>query len=100
MLDENRPRDLIAMVERLTFLQLDPTAVIAPSADLIAWSRLGAAHDPADLKRATEIDRNLFEHLAQPSPTEPGIAMLRPMSDLGLYLAGHERLAQPLRQQS
>jgi uncharacterized protein YcaQ len=87
LLDAKRPADLIKTVERLMFLQLDPTAVIAPSADLIAWSRLGAVHDPADLKRATEVDRTLFEHLAQPSPTEPGIAMLRPMSDLGLYLA-------------
>jgi uncharacterized protein YcaQ len=87
LLDANRPADLVKTVEQLMFLQLDPTAVIAPSADLIAWSRLGAAYDPAHLKRATEVDRTLFEHLAQPSPTEPGIAMLRPMSDLGLYLA-------------
>jgi hypothetical protein len=87
LLDANRPRDLLSTTEQLMFLQLDPTAVIAPSADFIAWSRLGAAHDPAKLKRATEVDRTLFEHLAQPSPTEPGIAMVRPMSDLGLYLA-------------
>jgi uncharacterized protein YcaQ len=87
LLDSARPRDLVAMVEQLTFLQLDPTAVIAPSADLIAWTRLGAAHDPADLQRAVEQDRTLFEQLAQPSSKEPVIAMLRPMSDLGLYLA-------------
>jgi len=87
LLDANRPRDLLRTTKQLMFLQLDPTAVIAPSADLIAWSRLGTAYDPAHLKRATEVDRTLFEHLAQPSPTEPGIAMLRPMSDLGLYLA-------------
>ena len=87
LLDSSRPRELVGMVEQLMFLQLDPTAVIAPSADLIAWSRLGAAHDPSNLKRATEVERTLFEHLAQPSPTEPGIAMLRPMSDLRLFLA-------------
>ncbi len=90
LLDAKRPADLIKTVERLMFLQLDPTAVIAPSADLIAWSRLGGAYAPAQLKRATEIDRTLFEHLAQPSPTEPGIAMLRPMSDLRLFLADME----------
>jgi hypothetical protein len=31
MLDAHRPPDLITTVERLMFLQLDPTAVIAPS---------------------------------------------------------------------
>ena len=65
------------MVERLTFLQIDPTAAIAPSADLVAWSRMGAAYAPEDLRRALEEDRTLFEHNA----------MVRPMSDLGLYIA-------------
>ena len=87
LLDANRPADLVKTVERLMFLQLDPTSVIAPSADLIAWSRMGGAYDPAHLKRATEVDRTLFEHVAQPSSTEPSIAMLRPISDLRLFLA-------------
>jgi uncharacterized protein YcaQ len=73
-------------VERLTFLQLDPTAVVSPSADLVAWSRMGGAYRPAHLQQALEHDRTLFEHRAQPVETEPVIAMVRPMSDLGLYL--------------
>ena len=75
------------MVERLTFLQLDPTAVVAPSADLVAWSRMGSAYQPVHLQHALEVDRTLFEHRAQPMETEPVIAMVRPMSDLGLFLA-------------
>jgi uncharacterized protein len=78
LLDARRATDLLSVVQRLTFLQVDPTAAIAPSADLVAWSRLGSVHDPADLKHALEEGRTLFEL----------DAMVRPMSDLGLYLAG------------
>ncbi len=77
-LDATRPTDLVSLVERLTLLQIDPTSAIAPSADLVAWSRLGASYRPADLKQALEQDRTLFEFNA----------VVRPMRDLGLYLAG------------
>lgn len=86
LLDADRPRNLLTVVDRLTFLQLDPTAAIAPSAELVAWSRLGSAYQPALLQQALEQDRALFEHRAQPVETEPVIAMVRPMADLGLYL--------------
>ena len=78
LLDAARPPGLVPMVERLTFLQLDPTAAIAPSADLVAWSRLGSSYQPADLTEALELGRSLFEFNA----------LVRPMCDLGLYLAG------------
>ena len=78
LLDAARPTDLVSMVQRLTLLQLDPTAAIAPSADLVAWSRLGESYQPSDLQGALEQDRSLFEFNA----------VVRPMSDLGLYLAG------------
>ena len=42
LLDAERPTDLVAMVEHLMFVQIDPTAAVAPTADLVAWSRLGA----------------------------------------------------------
>jgi uncharacterized protein YcaQ len=87
LLDADRPRDIATVVERLTLLQLDPTAVVAPSADLIAWSRLGSAYAPAQLKQALERDRTLFEHSSQPTAVEPRLAMVRPMADLGLFLA-------------
>jgi uncharacterized protein YcaQ len=78
LLDASKPRGLVPAVQQLTLLQVDPTAAIAPSADLVAWSRLGSAYRPADLTQALEQDRTLFEF----------DALVRPMSDLGLYLAG------------
>jgi uncharacterized protein YcaQ len=78
LLDARRPTGLLEVVQRLTLLQIDPTAAIAPSADLVAWSRLGSAYRPDHLKRAVEEDRTLFEL----------DALVRPMGDLGLYLAG------------
>jgi uncharacterized protein YcaQ len=38
------------VVRRLTFLQLDPVSAVAPSADLVSWTRLGTAYQPGDLK--------------------------------------------------
>lgn len=87
LLDANRPRHLLDVVDHLTFLQLDPTAAIAPSADLVAWSRIGNSYDPAQLLEAVEHDRTLFEHRGQVVDTEPVIVMVRPMADIGLFLA-------------
>ena len=78
LLDAPRPENLLAVVERLTLLQVDPTAAVAPNADLVAWSRLGSSYRPEQLKQALEVDRTLFEF----------DALVRPMGDLGLYLAG------------
>lgn len=78
LLDNERPEGLAAVTGRLGMLQLDPTSAIAPSADLVAWSRIGSSYQPSDLKHALEVDRSLFEFNA----------VVRPMADLGLYLAG------------
>jgi len=78
LLDAPRPTDLLEVVQRLTLLQIDPTAAIAPSADLVLWSRLGSSYHPEQLKRELEEERTLFELDAQ----------IRPTGDLGLYLAG------------
>src|SRR4029078_2433595 len=78
LLDAPRPTDLVEVVRKLTLLQIDPTAAIAPSADLVLWSRLGESSRPDDLKCALEEERSLFEL----------DALIRPIEDLGLYLAG------------
>ena len=77
-LDAPRPTGLLDVVRELTLLQIDPTAAIAPSADLVMWSRLGSSYQPAQLQHALEHDRLLVEHNA----------LIRPMDDIGLYLAG------------
>ena len=74
-LDAPRPADLVALVDHLTLLQIDPTAAVAPSADLVAWSRLGAAYRPADLNAAL-ADRRLFELRAY----------IRPMTAVALHV--------------
>ena len=57
LLDASRPKDLVSVVRHLTMLQIDPTAAVAPSADLVAWSRLGSTYEPADLKQALEVEQ-------------------------------------------
>jgi uncharacterized protein YcaQ len=54
LLGAPRPTDLLAVVRQVMLLQIDPTAAVAPSADLVAWSRLGSRYRPADLTRALE----------------------------------------------
>jgi uncharacterized protein len=76
LLDSSRPARLLDVVRRLTLLQLDPAAAIAPSADLVAWSRLGPSYAPAELAAAL-ADRTLLELRA----------MIRPGADLALYRA-------------
>ena len=76
LLDAARPTDLLDTVRHLTMLQLDPTAAIAPNADLVAWSRLGSAYRPSELAEALD-KRQLLELRA----------MLRPAEDLVLYRA-------------
>jgi uncharacterized protein len=75
-LDHTRPTELPDVVRQLTLLQIDPTAAVAPNADLVAWSRLGSAYSPAELTGALD-KRSLIELRA----------MIRPAEDIALYRA-------------
>jgi len=90
LLDARRPADLVDTVRQLTFVQLEPTAAVAPTADLVLWSRLGQGYEPADLTTALEVDTSLFE-----------LALLvRPMDDLPLFraeMAGPPKYEQTAR---
>jgi uncharacterized protein YcaQ len=74
LLESSRPTDFVELVRHLTILQLDPTAAIAPNADLVAWSRLGSSYSPNDLVVALE-SRELIELQA----------LIRPKEDLALF---------------
>jgi len=76
LLDGARLAGLLAVVRHLTLLQIDPTAVIAPNAYLVAWSRLGSRYSPLELDTALE-QRELLEL----------DAMIRPSEDLALFRA-------------
>ena len=76
LLERRRPDGLSDVVRGLTLLQIEPTAAVAPSADLVAWSRLGSSYAPRDLVRALD-ERRLVELEA----------MVRPVEDLADYRA-------------
>ncbi|MGW4393660.1 DNA glycosylase AlkZ-like family protein [Amycolatopsis nivea] len=76
LLGRERPAGLLDVVRGLTLVQIDPTAAVAPSADLVLWSRLGADYRPEHLTAALE-DRSVLELRA----------MIRPAEDLRLYRA-------------
>lgn len=76
LLDDARPTDLLDVVRRLSLLQADQTSAVAPSADLIAWSRLGSSYARSELERAL-ADGSLIELRG----------MIRPGDDLTLYRA-------------
>jgi len=80
LLDLPRPGDLIEVVQQLGLVQIDPAAPIAPSAELVLWSRLGTAYRSADLQQALE-SRTLVELDGR----------IRPMEDVPGHLAGHEQ---------
>lgn len=61
LLSARRPAGIVETIDALTVVGIEPTAAIAPSADLILWSRLGWPYQPADLVRLVEEDRAVFE---------------------------------------
>ena len=76
LLGADRPADLFAVVRHLTALQAEPTNAVAPSADLVLWSRLGLFYRPDDLQRA--LASHVIVELR---------SMVRPAHDIALYRA-------------
>ncbi len=80
LLDAPRPTDLLELIRHLTFLQVDLTAAVAPSADLVCWSRLGSSYRPEDLDAL--LDERAVVELR---------GMLRPAEDIALFRADMEQ---------
>ena len=76
LLDAHRPGGMFDAVRRLTLLQNDPAAAVAPSADLVLWSRLGSSYSPAQLRDAIDEQALLELH-----------GWIRPPEDLALFRA-------------
>ena len=76
LLTDDRPTDVLDVVRHLTLLQDDRTSAVAPSADLVLWSRLGSAYSTHDLRDA--VDEQRLVDL---------VGMLRPVEDVALYRA-------------
>jgi uncharacterized protein len=75
LLTRARPTDLVETVRQLSMLQLEPTSAIAPSAELVMWSRLGPAFDPQDLWDAVDEQRLIELHQTLRVPDD--IALFR-----------------------
>ena len=83
------PTSLLDVVRHLTMLQLDPTVAVAPSAELVAWSRLGESCELGDVDHA--VDRLELIELH---------GMARPAEDIALYRADMERWVDKPNQKS
>lgn len=76
LLDSSRPASLAETARQLTLLQYDLTAAVAPSADLVVWSRLGSS-----CRRNAVADAVAEQSLIDLH------GLLRPAEDLVLYRA-------------
>ncbi|HEY8301435.1 MAG TPA: crosslink repair DNA glycosylase YcaQ family protein [Jatrophihabitans sp.] len=76
LLDADRPSDLFELVRRLSFLQNDQTAAVAPNAELVVWSRIGSSCPNGTVTTAFEEQALIDLH-----------GLLRLPEDLALFTA-------------
>jgi uncharacterized protein len=76
LLDGHRPASVLEVVRRLGFLQYDLTKAVAPSQDVILWSRLGESYDRSDLQDLLDSQELIELHM-----------VIRPANDIAFYRA-------------
>ncbi|MCV2392696.1 winged helix DNA-binding domain-containing protein [Actinotalea sp. M2MS4P-6] len=76
LLTAHRPPNLLTTVRGLGLLVLDPISAIAPSADLVVWSRRGSAFEPRELADAVDA-QELVEFQGTLRPAED-VVLLKP----------------------
>lgn len=76
LLAADRPTGVLDVLRHLTVLQPDPTSHVAPSADVVLWSRLGARYEPQELREL--VDQQRVVELR---------GFLRPAQDVALFRA-------------
>src|SRR4051794_32717193 len=79
LLTRERPVDLVETVRQLSLLQIEPTSAIAPSAELVLWSRLGSSFRPHELWDAVDEQRLIEVHQSLRAPYD--LALFRAEMD-------------------
>ena len=79
LLTRQRPTDLVETVRQLWLVQLEPTSAIAPSAELVLWSRLGSSFAAHELWDAVDEQRLIEVHQSLRAPED--LAMFRAEMD-------------------
>ncbi len=75
LLSQDRPTGLVETVRQLGLLQVEPTNAIAPSAELVMWSRLGSGSEATTLWDA--VDEQQLIQLHQTLRVPEDIALFR-----------------------
>ena len=75
LLTKDRPTDLVETVRQLSMLQIEPTNAVAPSAELVLWSRLGSRFSHRELWDA--VDEQQLIELHQTLRVPEDIALFR-----------------------
>ncbi len=81
LLTKERPTEVVDTVRRLSLLQVEPSKAIAPSAELVMWSRLGSGFSPRQLWDAVDEQRLIELHQTLRPPED--LALLRAEMDEG-----------------